>query len=138
MPKDIKRKPYTPPLVFDLNGPNLSLVGTSWIFCSEGAVAASSCCAGTGGATDECDGGTRVYAYCSNGQTPTPGTSDKNCGKGSSAWGTCCNGDADATCNDGSLAAGNCGNGTDPGTEVCRTGTGASAICNTGGTYSVP
>lgn len=102
MPKDIKRKPYSPPLVYDIGGPNLNVVGLTGVMCQEGGTRAGAACAsGAPALTNECETGGRVASSCSTGVGEVD---SKNCGTGLTPGLNCFNGTSPpAICGNGTL-----------------------------------
>jgi len=97
MPKDIKRKPYSPPLVFDIGSPNLDVVGLTGKVCSAGGTPTWTrwCGAGTGGATTNCATGSNVATSCAQGVSCNTGVgagAGKYCGTGLGATLRCATG----------------------------------------------
>lgn len=94
------KKEYVAPLVFDIGGPNLNVVGASVVMCASGSGGSTQCKCGGTGVEDRCSSGSGVTTRCSTGSGYG---GNWYCASGWSADTVCCTGtDASPTCSTGS------------------------------------
>lgn len=93
--KNIIRKCYTQPQIYDIGGPVLNVVGASVVGCANGTGGTKGCCTGSGGSNTNCETGSSVRTTCSSGSNVG---ASAGCGTGGTVLkiGKCCSG-ADAT-----------------------------------------